>query len=111
MSSALRPSRDEVRAGATDEARTFKKTEQVYGRPQVTDHDMHLDALRSPPRNVSEDAQPGGTVPGMKAPKNDEFYADERPEGVMGEDIAGGRKKVADVQNQLIDDSESTSRA
>ena len=60
-------------------------------------------------QNVPEGASAGGTVPGMKAPKNSEFYADEIPEGAMGERILG-REKVADVQADLIDQSEMASR-
>ena len=52
----------------------------------------------------------GGTIPGMKAPTNEEFYSDEIPEGAMGENILG-RRKVDEVQNDLIDQSESTSRS
>ena len=52
----------------------------------------------------------GGTIPGMKAPTNEEFYSDEIPEDAMGENILG-RRKVDEVQNDLIDQSESTSRS
>jgi len=64
--------------------------------------------LRDPPRNVPADAEVGGTVPGMKAPRNEEVY--DTPEGAMGEDPVIGRTKVADVQNDLIDDSETATR-
>lgn len=37
---------DEANTRATDEARTFKKTEQVVGKPETTDHDIHEDILK-----------------------------------------------------------------
>ena len=52
----------------------------------------------------------GGTIPGMKAPTNEEFYSDEITEGAMCENILG-RRKVDEVQYDLIDQSESTSRS
>ena len=52
----------------------------------------------------------GGTIPGMKAPTNEEFYSDEIPEGAMGETVLG-RRKINEVQHDLIDQSESTSRS
>lgn len=35
---------------AEDESRAFKKTEQVVGRPPVTDHNINDEYLRDPPR-------------------------------------------------------------
>ena len=41
-----RPRSDEANDRTTDEARAFKKTEQVIGRPETTDHDIHEDILK-----------------------------------------------------------------
>ena len=42
-------SRDgEVNDRNTDEARTFKKTEQNTGRPELTDHNINEDVLKNP---------------------------------------------------------------
>ncbi|KAL5525738.1 hypothetical protein ACEPAG_7075 [Sanghuangporus baumii] len=110
-----KPPREEVKPRETDEARTFKKPDTVHGRPPVTDHDMHEDMMRDPPnlRNVPDGAVSGFTTDGMKALKKSGIEAEERgdpPLGLFGEE-GMGRAKPLDVQTDLIDTSESTSRA
>ncbi|KAL5524755.1 hypothetical protein ACEPAF_9901 [Sanghuangporus sanghuang] len=103
----------EVKPRSTDEARTFKKTDTVHGRPPVTDHDMHEDMMRDPPNNVPDGAVPGFITDGMKAPRKSDVEAEERGDPPLGlfEEEGVGRAKPFDVQTDLMDTSESTSRA
>ncbi|EIM86035.1 uncharacterized protein STEHIDRAFT_157558 [Stereum hirsutum FP-91666 SS1] len=84
---------------AEDENRAFKKTEQVVGRPPVTDHDINDEYLRDPPRNVERPIQPEEAHPrGLK-----EGVQEREPlqEGVLGHEEIG-REKVMDRQTKML---------
>ncbi|KAI0082932.1 hypothetical protein BDY19DRAFT_981683 [Irpex rosettiformis] len=64
------PRRSDLRATSdavyTDDNRKFKKAEQTFGRPEVTDHDINDEYMRDAPNNQPSELSQDRKNPGKK---------------------------------------------
>ncbi|KZP17450.1 hypothetical protein FIBSPDRAFT_894203 [Athelia psychrophila] len=82
--------------------RQFKKTEQVVGRPAVTDHNIHEDYMRDPPNNLAgtdEVRSAARNSQGLK--EGTQIVEDENP-GVIGHQDMGRAKQSDVLDAQLV---------